>query len=64
MKNEMFIILIPKIECVVAVSGLLNMGSSRHYLVKMWEVLLRNMEFIEEFDVFDTYDPLPIKLFL
>lgn len=29
MKNEMFTILITKIECVVAVSGLLYMGSSR-----------------------------------
>lgn len=60
MKKEMFTILIPEIGCVVAISGLLNIGSSRHYLVKMWEVLLRNIRFIQEFDVFDAYASLLI----
>lgn len=60
MKNEMFTILISKIECVVAISGFLNMSSGRHYLVKMWEVVLRNIRFIQESDVFDVYDSLPI----
>lgn len=31
-----------------------------HYLVKMWEALLRNIRFIQESDVFDVYDSLMI----
>lgn len=59
--NETFTLVTTEIECVVAVSGsgCTCVGSSRT-LFKMWELLLRNVRFIQEFIVFDVNASLPV----